>query len=52
MIEKNGGELIDHIYVRRGRIIWQMDEEEMVGEFKKILDENEKKYNKLIDLEK
>jgi len=48
MIKKNGGELIDHIYVRRGRIIWQMDEEEMVGEFKKILDKKEDKYFKLI----
>ena len=51
MIKKNGGELIDHIYVRRGRIIWQMDEEEMVGEFIKILDEKEKKYDKLISKE-
>ena len=48
MIKKNGGELIDHIYVRRGRIIWQMDEEEMVGELKKILDKKEDKYLKLI----
>ncbi len=38
-IEATGGELIDHIYVRRGRVFWQIDREELLQKFGAVLDE-------------
>jgi flavodoxin len=37
LIESKGGKLIDHVYVRRGRIFNQIDGEELIKEVRKLL---------------
>ncbi len=39
LISAKGGKLVDHLYVRRGRVIWQLSREELLDEFNQILDE-------------
>ncbi len=39
LVEAKGGEMVDHIYVRRGRIFWQMSRAELLAAFGKLLDE-------------
>ena len=38
LVESKGGELVDHIHVRRGRIFNQIDGSELVGEVLELLD--------------
>ena len=39
LLEEKGGSLEEHIYVRRGRIFWQLSREELLEEFNEALDE-------------
>ncbi|MDH5511239.1 MAG: flavodoxin/nitric oxide synthase [Nitrospinota bacterium] len=39
LVEQRGGRLIDHIWVRRGRIYWQKSEKELIEESNRILSE-------------
>lgn len=43
-IENNGGRLVDHIYVRRGRVYRQMSGEQLIEESREIVDDNMKKW--------
>jgi len=43
LIESKGGKLVDHLYVRRGRVIWQMSREELLEAFNKVLDRKQSK---------
>ncbi len=36
LVEKRGGEVIDHVYIKRGRVIWQMSDEELVERSREI----------------
>ncbi|NOR51602.1 MAG: hypothetical protein GQ470_03185 [Gammaproteobacteria bacterium] len=38
-IEQKGGQMIDHIYVRRGRVLYQKDGDEVVDETRELLTE-------------
>jgi len=38
-IEKKGGKLIDHIFIRRGRVYYQKSGERLIGESREILEE-------------
>ena len=48
LVEKKGGQFLDHIYVRRGRWYAQLSREELLEKFNEILDINEEKYKSLI----
>jgi flavodoxin len=41
-IEKKGGSLINHIFIRRGRVYYQKSGEQIIGEFRKIVEEKMK----------
>ncbi len=49
IIVDKGGDLIDHIYIRRGRWYSQLDREELLTEFGKLLDKNLEKWQKIIN---
>ncbi len=44
LVEERGGEWVDHIYVRRGRIIWQLSREELLAEFNAVLDKKKEAF--------
>ncbi len=39
LVEERGGRVIDHIYVRRGRILWQMSDDVLLEESNKIAEQ-------------
>ncbi len=43
-IEKKGGRLIDHIFIRRGRVYFQKSGEQLIGESREILKEKMKEW--------
>jgi len=43
-IEKKGGRLIDHIFVRRGRVYYQKSGEQLIGESQEIIKEKMKEW--------
>jgi flavodoxin len=43
-IEKKGGRLIDHIFIRRGRVYYQKSGEQLIGESKEIVEEKMKEW--------
>ncbi len=49
LVEEKGGNFIDHIYVRRGRWYSQLDREELLLEFRKLLDARTEKWQGMID---
>ncbi len=48
LVKKKGGQFHDHIYVRRGRWYFQLNREELLEKFNKILDEKEEEYSGII----
>ncbi len=48
LVEKTGSHFLDHIYVRRGRWYSQLNREELLEKFNRILDTKEEEYNKII----
>jgi len=44
-IEKKGGRLIDHIFVRRGRIYYQKSGEQLIEESREIAEAKMKEWN-------
>ena len=38
-IENKGGRLIDHIFIRRGRVYYQKSGEQLIGESREIVEE-------------
>jgi flavodoxin len=47
-VKEKNGIFYDHIYVRRGRWLFQLSREELLAKFNKILDAKEEKYNRII----
>jgi flavodoxin len=43
-IEEKGGRLVDHVYVRRGRVYHQMNGEQLMEDSQEIVDDNMKKW--------
>ena len=43
-IEKKGGRLIDHIFIRRGRVYYQKSGEQLIGESREIVEEKMKEW--------
>jgi len=43
-IEKKGGRLIDHIFIKRGRVYYQKSGEQLIGESKEIIKEKMKEW--------
>jgi len=43
-IEKKGGRLIDHIFIRRGRVYYQKSGEQLIGESQEIIKEKMKEW--------
>jgi len=43
-IEKKGGRLIDHIFIRRGRVYFQKSGEQLIGESREIIKEKMKEW--------
>jgi len=43
-IEKKGGRLIDHIFIRRGRVYYQKSGEQLIGESQEIIREKMEKW--------
>ena len=43
-IEKKGGRLIDHIFIRRGRVYYQKSGEQLIGESQEIVEEKMKEW--------
>ncbi len=48
LVEEKEGDFSDHIYVRRGRWLAQLNREELLEKFNKLLDIKEEKYRELI----
>jgi flavodoxin len=48
LVEEKGGDFIDHIYVRRGRIVSQIDRNELIKQFRKLLKNRESKWIEVI----
>ncbi len=48
LVREKGGQFHDHIYVRRGRWYAQLNGEELLEKFNKILDEKEDEYSGII----
>ena len=46
-IEEKGGKLVDHIYIRRGRVYYQKSGQELIQEAQTILDEKLSSWKKL-----
>jgi len=44
LVEEKGGDFLDHIYVRRGRVYDQIDRNELIEQFRKILEDRESKW--------
>ena len=36
LIKQRGGTVIDHVYIRRGRVLWQMSDQKLLDTSKKI----------------
>lgn len=43
-IEKKGGRLIDHIFIKRGRVYYQKNGEQLIGESREIVEEKMKEW--------
>ena len=41
---QKGGRLIDHIFIRRGRVYYQKSGEQLIGESKEIVEEKMKEW--------
>ncbi|MBW2208269.1 MAG: flavodoxin/nitric oxide synthase [Deltaproteobacteria bacterium] len=46
-IEKKGGRLIDHIFIRRGRVYYQMNGKELIRQAQNLLDKKVKEWQSL-----
>jgi|GEM_PF-212736 len=46
LVEERGGRLIDHIWIRRGRSYWQMNEKDLIEETNRILSEKSNDWQK------
>ena len=44
LVEEKGGDFLDHIYVRRGRIYDQIDRNELIMQVRKLLNDRESKW--------
>lgn len=44
LVEEKGGEFLDHIYVRRGRVFDQIDRNELIMQVQKLLSDRESKW--------
>ncbi|MCK5720306.1 MAG: hypothetical protein KAH84_10220 [Thiomargarita sp.] len=49
LVEKQGGQFIDHIYVRRGRVYYQKNDQTILEEINTQLDQKEQQWLDLID---
>ena len=45
LVTQKGGEFIDHISVRRGRVVNQIDSDELIGQIQQLLIEREKSWH-------
>ncbi|MCK4824685.1 hypothetical protein KA005_53530, partial [bacterium] len=48
-IKQKGGQMIDHIYVRRGRVLYQKDGDEVIDETRELLTEVVEKWAALFE---
>ena len=46
-MEKKGGRLIDHIFIRRGRVYYQMSGKELIQQAQNLLDKKVKEWQTL-----
>lgn len=48
-IEQKGGQMVDHVYVRRGRVFYQKDGNEVISETRELFEERVKKWSSLFE---